>query len=449
MPLSVLAGQLRDSAGPLDTLTAGDESTDLRAVFSWSTRALSPEAAELYRLLGLHPGPDLAAPAAASLTGRPVERIRPLLSELVRAHVLTEHVPGRFTFHDLLRAYAAEQAHTRCTDHDRHAAIHRMLDHYLHSAQEAARLLYGPWDHLPLTGTRPGVKPERFVDGARATAWLHAEYQVVLGSIEHAASTGFDRHAWQLTRTMASYFERSGHWRDWTRMQHVAVMAAQRIGDTIGQAHAHHELGNALTHVGNYEQAHSELHRALSLFRVLGDDSHRAQVHLNIGYLSDRQGADQEALDQSQQALELFRSSGHHAGEAIALNNIGWSQARQGHYSQALLLCRQALHLHEQAADRQGQAGAWDSLGYIHHGRADHTAAIACYTKAADFYRQIRDGYNEAGTLTRLGDAYHATGDHRSAQHAWRRALRLHESSDHPDTTQIRHRLDQTAQASA
>ena len=449
MPLSVLAGQLRDSAGPLDTLTAGDESTDLRAVFSWSTRALSPEAAELYRLLGLHPGPDLAAPAAASLTGRPVERIRPLLSELVRAHVLTEHVPGRFTFHDLLRAYAAEQAHTRCTDHDRHAAIHRMLDHYLHSAQEAARLLYGPWDHLPLTGTQPGVKPERFVDGARATAWLHAEYQVVLGSIEHAASTGFDRHAWQLTRTMASYFERSGHWRDWTRMQHVAAMAAQRIGDTIGQAHAHHELGNALTHVGNYEQAHSELHRALSLFRVLGDDSHRAQVHLNIGYLSDRQGADQEALDQSQQALELFRSSGHHAGEAIALNNIGWSQARQGHYSQALLLCRQALHLHEQAADRQGQAGAWDSLGYIHHGRADHTAAIACYTKAADFYRQIRDGYNEAGTLTRLGDAYHATGDHRSAQHAWRRALRLHESSDHPDTTQIRHRLDQTAQASA
>lgn len=207
VPLSVLAGQLRDSAGALDTLTAGDESTDLRAVFSWSIRALSPEAAELYRLLGLHPGPDLAAAAAASLIGRPVERIRPWLGELVRAHVLTEHVLGRFTFHDLLRAYAAEQARTQCTDHDQHAAMHRMLDHYLHSAQEAARLLYGPWDHLPLTGTQPGVIPERFTDEARATAWLHAEYQVVLGSIEHAASTGFDRHAWQLARTMASYFE--------------------------------------------------------------------------------------------------------------------------------------------------------------------------------------------------------------------------------------------------
>jgi tetratricopeptide (TPR) repeat protein len=449
MPLSVLAGQLRDSAGALDTLTAGDESTDLRAVFSWSTRALSPEAAELFRLLGLHPGPDLAAAAAASLTERPVERIWPWLGELVRAHLLTELVPGRFTFHDLLRAYAAEQASTQCTDHDRHAAIHRMLDYYLHSAQEAARLLYGPWDHLPLTSAQPGVIPERFADETRATAWLHAEYQVLLGSIEYGASTGFERHAWQLTRTMASYFERSGHWRDWIRVQRVAVTAAQRLGDTLGQAHAHHELGNALTHLGNYEQAQSELHRALNLFRVLGDDTHRAQMHLCIGYLSDCLGADQQALGQSQQALKLFRSAGHHAGEAIALNNIGWSQARQGHYSQALLLCRQALHLHEQAADRQGQAGAWDSLGYIHHCRADHTAAIACYTKGADFYRQVRDGYNEAETLTRLGDAYHAAGDHHSAQRTWRQALRMHEALDHPDTTQIRRRLDEAAQARA
>jgi predicted TPR repeat methyltransferase len=68
---------------------------------------------------------------------------------------------------------------------------------------------------------------------------------------------------------------------------------------------------------------------------------------------------------------------------------------------------------------------------------------------AADFYRQIRDSYNEAGTLTRLGDAHHAAGDYYSAQHAWRQALRLHEASDHPDTTEIRRRLDQAARARA
>ena len=449
-PLSVLAGQLRDSAGVLDTLTAGDERTDLRAVFSWSTGALNPEAAELYRLLGLHPGPDLTAAAAASLTGSPPEWIRPRrLAELFRAHLLTEHVPGRFTFHDLLRAHAAEQAHTQCTGHDGHAAMHRTLDHYLHSAQHAARLLYAPWDRLPLTTAQPGVIPERFADDAQASAWLSDEYQVLLGSIECAARTGFERHAWQLARTMASYFERSSHWRDWARVQQVALKAAQRTGDIPGQAHARHQLGNALTHLGDYEQARFELHSALSLFRVLGDDTHRAQVHLCLGYLSNCQGDDQQALRHSRQALKLFRSAGHHSGEAIALNNIGWSQARQGHFSGALQLCRQALHLHEQAADRQGQASAWDSLGYIHHGRADHTAAIACYTKGAHFFRQIRDGYNEAETLTRLGAAHDAAGDHRSAQRAWRQALRLHETLDHPRTTQIRARLDRAAQAIA
>jgi tetratricopeptide (TPR) repeat protein len=449
VPLSVLSEQLQDSASALDTLTAGDESTDLRAVFSWSAGALSPQAGELYRLLGLHPGPDLTAAAAGSLTGTPAEQIRPWLGELVRAHLLTEHVPGRLTSHDLLRAYTAEQARTQCSDHGRHAATHRVLDHYLHTAQEAARLLYGPWDHLPLTSAQPGVTPERFADEPRATAWLHAEYQVLLGCIEHAVGSGFERHAWLLARTMATYFERSGHWRDWARVQQVVVRAAQRIGDIAGQAHAHHQLGNALIHLGDYEQADSELRHALNLFRFSGDDTHRAQVHLCIGYLFDCQGAVQQALSQSQRALQLFRPAGHHAGEAIALNNIGWSQAQQGHYGQALRNCHQALHLHEQAADRQGQAGAWDSLGYIHQRRADHPAAIACYTRAADFYRQIRDGHNEALTLTRLGDAYHAAGDHQSARHTWRQALRLQEASDHPDMTQIRRRLDQAAQQRA
>jgi tetratricopeptide (TPR) repeat protein len=202
-------------------------------------------------------------------------------------------------------------------------------------------------------------------------------------------------------------------------------------------------LGNALVHLGDYEQARRVLLSALEEFGSLGDDAHRAQVHMCLGYLDDCQGSGREALGQAQLALELFRRAGHRAGEAIALNNVGWSLARLGRHGPALLHCRQSLDLHEQAADRQGQAGALDSLGYIHHCRADHAEAIACYTRAADFYRQIRDGYNQAETLTRLGDVYHATGDHDSAQHVWRQALRLHEASDHPDTSAIRRRLDQ------
>jgi DNA-binding SARP family transcriptional activator/tetratricopeptide (TPR) repeat protein len=447
MPLSALAEQLQDSAGTLDTLTAGDQSTDLRAVFSWSANALTPHAAGLYRLLGLHPGPDLATAAAASLTGKPVERIRSWLGELVRASLLTEHTPGRFTSHDLLRAYAAEQARTRCTDHDQHAANHRLLDHYLHSAQEAARLLYGPWNHVSLTSAQPGVITERFTGEPQAAAWLDAEYQVLLGSIEYAATAGFGTHAWRLAFSMGTYFERSGHWRDWARAARVALMAAQDTGDSSGQAHARQQLGYALTYLGDYEQAYTELHTAIDLFRLLGDDAHRALVHLSLGYLCDCQGADEQALGHSQQALELFRSAGHHAGEAVALSNIGWSQAQQADYAEAFRHCRQALHLFQEAEDRQGQAAAWDGLGYIHDCRAEHAEAIACYRKGADFFRQIRDSYNQAITLTRLGDVYHAAGDHGAAQSTWQQALRLHEALDHPDTAQLRGRLAEAGEA--
>ncbi len=440
-PLSVLAGQLDDSTDTLDTLTAGDDSTDLRAVFSWSTSALTPQAAGLYRLLGLHPGPDLTVAAAASMAGKPLERTRPGLGELVRASLLTEHMPGRLTSHDLLRVYAAEQARTLCTGQDQHAAVHRMLDHYLHSAQEAARLLYGPWNEVTLTSAQPGVTAERFAGEPQATAWLQAEYQVLLGSIEYAASAGFGTHAWQLAFSIGTYFEWSGHWRDWTHAARVALTAAEHVGDTSGQAHAHQQLGYALAHLEDYDQAHAELKTAADLFRLLGDDVQRALVHLGFGYLYDCQHADEKALDHAQQAIKLYRSAGHHAGEAVALSNIGWSQAQQGNYADALLHSRQALVLFQQAADRQGQAAAWDTLGYIHHCRAEHAEAIACCSKAADFFTQIHDSYNEAITLTRLGDVYDAAGKHGSARRAWERALRLYEGLDHPDTAQLQRRL--------
>src|SRR5205085_8724981 len=203
----------------------------------------------------------------------------------------------------------------------------RMLDHYLHSAQDTARLLSEAWDRLPVTEAQPGVEPERFADKAQAAGWLQAEYQVLLGCIEDAASVGFERHAWQLARTLSSYFERSGHWRDWLRAQQAAVEAALRAGDLPGQAHSRHQLGYVLAHLGDHGPAHAELDRALALFGDLGDDTQRALVHLSIGYTFDHQGADDEALSQARKALCLYRSAGHRLGEGVTLNNIGWSLA--------------------------------------------------------------------------------------------------------------------------
>jgi hypothetical protein len=137
-PLAAVAAELGEACCALDPFHGSDHATDVRAVFSWSYRALSPEAARLFRLLGLHPGPDIPVAAAASLAAVPPARARMVLAELTRTHLLAEPAPGRYALHDLLRAYASEQAHAHETQSDRHAAVHRVLDHYLHTAHSDA-----------------------------------------------------------------------------------------------------------------------------------------------------------------------------------------------------------------------------------------------------------------------------------------------------------------------
>ena len=139
--LAALAAELREAGGSLDAFSGQDQATNVRAVFAWSYLRLSTPARRLFRLLGLHYGPDISTPAVASLAGMAREQIRPALAELARAHLVTERVPGRFAFHDLLRAYATELAGAHDSDDYRRAARRRMLDHYLHSAYRADELL--------------------------------------------------------------------------------------------------------------------------------------------------------------------------------------------------------------------------------------------------------------------------------------------------------------------
>jgi tetratricopeptide (TPR) repeat protein len=440
-PLAALAGQLRAAADRLDAFNGGDPSTDVRVVFSWSYRTLSAGAARLFRLLGLHPGPDVAVPAAASLAGLAPAQTLPLLTELARAHLLTEHAPGRYAFHDLLRLYAAEQARARDTEADRRTARHRLLDHYLHTAQAATRWLYGPWCQLPLPPAQSGVTPEEPTDADTANGWLAAEHQVLVTAVDQAASAGFETHAWQLAWTLTLVLEAYGLWREYATAQTIALDAAGRVDDEAGMAYAHLGLGRAYSWLGQDDEAFGHLRRTLERFTALRDEAAQANVHLGMGFLFDRKGAADEAMRESQEALVLFRSAGHRSGQAVALNNIGWSLAQHGRFPQALLHCQESVDVHRQLGDIQGLAGSWDSLGYVQHHLGEHQRAIASYTESLALYRQLEDRYNQAGTLTRLGDTHEATGDLDAAREAWQRALTLLDGLGHPDAEEIRFRL--------
>ncbi|MCO1579162.1 AfsR/SARP family transcriptional regulator [Crossiella sp. SN42] len=106
--LAAVAEELDSARGGLDAFTGADSRTDVRSVLSWSYRALSAPAAQLFRLLSFHPATSVDLRAAASLAGLPTARAQALFRELTAAHLLAEVAPGRFHTHDLLRAYALE-----------------------------------------------------------------------------------------------------------------------------------------------------------------------------------------------------------------------------------------------------------------------------------------------------------------------------------------------------
>jgi transcriptional regulator with XRE-family HTH domain len=122
--LHTLTAELRDARRRLDALDAGDAATSARTMISWSYQSLAEPAARMFRLLSMHPGPTISAPAAARLARLPLEQARRNLKELTQANLLTERTPGQFTLHDLLRSYAAEQA----TGDDTRPAAPLLLD---------------------------------------------------------------------------------------------------------------------------------------------------------------------------------------------------------------------------------------------------------------------------------------------------------------------------------
>jgi DNA-binding SARP family transcriptional activator/tetratricopeptide (TPR) repeat protein len=446
-PLATLAAELRAAGGSLDAFRADEDDarTDVRAVFSWSYRTLSTDAARLFRLLGLHSGPDVSAPAVASLAGEPLARVRAYLDELTRAHLVAEHAPGRYSLHDLLLAYAGELARAEEPEADRRAAISRLLDHYLHTAHRGALLLYPRRHPIVLADPAPGVTPEELADHRLALAWFAAEHHVLLSMVELAAAGGFERRAWQLAWTLWDFLDRRGHWHDLVAVQHTALAAAERTGDLPGQAHGHHGLGFGYDLVGRSDDALRHLDRAAGFFGALGDHAGQANVELSI--CSGLAGADQlaEATRAAERALDLYRAAGHRFGQAGSLNNIGLLNTMIGNHEPALPYCEQALSLYEELDDRHGQATTWDSLGSIRHNLGDHAAAVDCYERSLAIFRDFGDRHEEANTLVNLGETQLAAGQPEAARRTWRLALDILDELGHPNASEVRARLKQIA----
>jgi tetratricopeptide (TPR) repeat protein len=441
LSLAAVAAELRDARSRLDALDAGDAATDLRAVLSWSYQQLSPLAARMFRLFGLHPGPDISRAAAVSLSGASDDDAGAALGELARAHMVAEHAPGRFTFHDLLRAYAVEQARSATDGAEGERALGRAVSHYLHTARGAAAKV-NPQRYLPVPPPpQVGVTPEEIPDLERALGWLEAEHSVLLAVTGYAADAGMAPQGWMLPCMLADYFDNRGHWQDFETTQRSALAVARRSGDRDGEARACIELAIACVRLGKPEEAGPHLDCSLGLYRRLGDRASEARVHTTYAFKLEREEQYGDALGHTREALRLHRAVGNRTGQAFALNGVGWFLTMLGDHRQALRYCQEALGLHRELGDPRGESFTLDSLGHAYYQLGDYADALASYRNAVDLAVQTGSRYSEALSLTSLADTYYMTGDTVAARDAWLRALTIFDRLRNPDAEQVRAKL--------
>lgn len=436
-PLHTFAAELRPTGALLDVLEDGDA----RRVLSWSYLALSEEAARLFRLLGLHPGPDLTLDAAAALAGAPVHSVRPLLRELTRLHLLTEHRPSRYLFHDLLRTYASSLVRTTEPDSGVLRARERFYDHCLHRAHAAAVLVQPQWPAIVPVPPLPSNSGERALDGEAALGWFADERQVLLRTVAQAAACGFETYGWQLAWALTAYLAPLGLWQDQRAVQETALAAAERSGEEVGEAMACRLLARAEARLGALDTAERLLRRALGLYERLGERNGQAQTLHNYVELCYMSGRLAEALEHGREALRLYGLSGNRDGEARTLNAMGWLHAADGDHAAAIDHCTRALDRQRQTGDRNGQAATLDSLGYAYHHLARYDRAVASYEEAIALFRSSADRYHEAETLVRLGDTLLVTGRSAAAEEVWRRAAAMFDALWDPEAETVRKRL--------
>ncbi|GAB1817667.1 AfsR/SARP family transcriptional regulator [Herbidospora sp. RD11066] len=195
-----LADRMRDHRHRLSELEVGPLS--IAAALDLSYHHLTPNQQDMYRLLGLHPGPDIERYAAAALVGTTPEHAARLLDDLVDAHLLQEPVPGRYRFHDLPRAHASATLADEDTDLDRRAALTRLFDHYIRTASTAV--------------TQP---------------WLDDELINLLAIAMHAARHGWPAHALNLSATIHRHLHERARPRHRTTVHAVELATLCDLGD--------------------------------------------------------------------------------------------------------------------------------------------------------------------------------------------------------------------------
>jgi DNA-binding SARP family transcriptional activator len=427
-PATPLAGLVAELAGQqqrLDLLDAGgDPRTAVRAVFSWSCDHLDPDAARAFRLAGLHPGPDFDAYAIAALAGRTLEQASRALDTLTRSHLIQPAAQGRYAMHDLLRAYAHEQAAASDTRDSCQQALTRLFDCYLAAAATAMDLLY-PAEaqrrpRIPPTAGGPAMPSE-----ADARAWLNRERANLVAVVVHGASNGWPRHAIDLAATLFRYLMTGSHLAEAHTIFGQALQAARQSGDPAGEAAALNGLGGIGMVSGHFRDAASHYQAALERYRQCADRPGQARVLGNLGVIENKLHNPRSAVGYLRLAVAASEAGGDSLGVAYGLVSLADAERLLGTYNEAAEHLQRALPVFRDAKDQSHEADALVSIGDVNLSRGQLMQAADSFEQAVILFRRVDNPTGVATGLLGLGEVSLRQGEYQQAITYLRQGLAL------------------------
>lgn len=446
----------------------GDGPATARTFFSWSYAALTDAEQRLFRLLAMHPGPDISVEAACACDGHARSAATAALGALVGTHLLGQpDAYDRFRFHDLLRAFAEQCAESDETPDSRRAAQRRLLSFYLTSATNADQALYPARLRAPELPIELGVTPMTFADTARARAWFDRESRNLTEAVRCAAEQGHHDYAWRLADTVGTYFDRCGHYASSRVVRELAVSSTRIAGLREWEASTLVGLGMVLVNLGDHEEARrcltaalrfteeegnargqsaTLLHlarldvargdpaaaiplyeRSLAIAQQIDDHEMLSWAHCRLGEVLRVVGQHDRALVQLQQARWSAQRVGEQSALARSLAEIGMTYRDQQLYQDAASHCAEALDIAESVPDLPVTAEVCTALAEITMARGDADRAVKYARRAVTVCRQTHSVPDEARALDVLGDAHLANGDLTQAVLTWRSAVDLYD----------------------
>ncbi|MFJ8079491.1 ATP-binding protein [Streptomyces sp. NPDC096205] len=436
-PVAALADALTPDGGRLAALEVEGEAT-VRKALDASYAVLGPEAARLYRALGLLPLPAFDSLTAAAALAESPEWAARRLDELVEANLLEDLGPDTFRFHDLVRVHARDRARSTDTEETHDRILRRVADRYLQTATEAQRLITPHQFTLPRTYAHPSLLPAPFEDARDALGWLDARRGDLMAVLRLAAERGWHTTAWQLTDAMWPLFLRLRHYDLWIEAHRIGLDGARGDGDREAERQMLNSGAIGLSAAGRIADAAEWYDASLRAARDAGDVRDEGQALLGLGGCRIAEGRLAEARSLLDRAVTVWDACGYPRGVALARILLGEIALAEQDPQRAVDCFSRAREGLLAVADPHDAARALVFLGRARAVAGDHATGIAQMEEALAVFTASGAAHWQARTWEMLADTAKERGEDTAAEDFQARALALYEQTSPADARRLR-----------